>query len=521
MSHPSSQKSADASTRRALSLITLVVGLTAVAAALALGAVAVSVMSSEVQANEIDIASRQQLLTQRIGDATADLREDPNNTAARTELLRSSELLSTIRLGLLRGDARLGLDGEVPAEFAALYAADGLDLDSRMGRFERAAGDIAAVAGPVNSAAAAMIDAEVEGDRLIADLDQAIASLTAAQTLQASDNSQRTFITMALAGALMLGSVAALVMVRRRLGQREVTPVRVVEPTDRPTLTQTAAIARAQEAEAELDHTRSVVLASISHDLRMPLTSMVGYLEILGDEEAGPLNDEQQRMVGTALRNGTRLGRLVDDLLLVSLGTHGSAATTEMVDLALLAEDVKDSLAPRAADGRVALRVLRDSRDPVNVRGSRRQLEQVMLHVVGNALKFTPKRGRVQIEVGLDPSDPASARVRVIDNGVGLSKDRLEHLRERLSLTKRAESRQLNGTGLGLAIAHRFIESHGGQLKISSVESAGTTVTIDLPTVDAVAPAGALQSVLWPLGSRMRETLAARAVEAVEAAPSR
>jgi hypothetical protein len=233
----------------------------------------------------------------------------------------------------------------------------------------------------------------------------------------------------------------------------------------------------------ELDQVKSDFVATVSHDLRTPLTSIVGNTELILDGDAGDLAPMQRRLLETVDRNARRLDTLVGDLLLLSRIESGTlrlhprdVSVKEVVDGALEA-----LTAQRAADVQLDVSV---PAEPVLVRGDPDQLERVTTNLVGNALKFTPPGGRVEVGISCDPTH---VQLRISDTGIGIPPDELPHIFDRFFRSSRSQAKQRPGTGLGLTIAKSIVEQHGGTIQASANPSGGTTFVITLPRLVTAA----------------------------------
>lgn len=275
---------------------------------------------------------------------------------------------------------------------------------------------------------------------------------------------------MAVIVRRMAAPVADIVSAAERIAQRDYR-VRVSVPQHGPAWvgdTARAFNAMAQELDAQ-DTARRQLMADVAHELRTPLAVVQGTLEGLID---GVYPRDDQRLQG--LLEDTRvLSRLVDDLGTLATAESGAfALAREPVDVLALMNDVVASLAGRAREDGVALRVrsLAEietmSLDPVRIR-------QVLSNLVANALRYTPRGGAVDIEAR---SVTNGVEIRVADTGSGISAEALPHIFDRFY--KGAGS---SGSGLGLTIARRLIEAHGGTIRAESRPGVGTTFVVSLP----------------------------------------
>jgi signal transduction histidine kinase len=213
----------------------------------------------------------------------------------------------------------------------------------------------------------------------------------------------------------------------------------------------------------------------ISHELRTPVSAMLGHLELLRDD---PLTVDQERSVEVAERNAHRLLRLVDDLLFTArVDAGGFPLALEDVDVAEIARAAVVASRPVADRAGVRLdAVLPDG--PVPLRADPGRLAQVCDNLVSNALKLTPAGGSVTVRVtsGVD-----HVRIAVADTGLGIPADEVDRLFGRFFRTSTATRNAVPGVGLGLAITRSIVVAHGGAMEVASVEGKGATFTAVLP----------------------------------------
>ncbi|MGY1706149.1 sensor histidine kinase [Geodermatophilus sp. SYSU D00697] len=232
----------------------------------------------------------------------------------------------------------------------------------------------------------------------------------------------------------------------------------------------------------------------ISHELRTPLSSILGYLELVLDDPDQPLTDDQRQYLSTVERNAQRLLRLVGDLLFTAQVDAGRfSLQPEDVDLAAVVRAAEETARVTAAGAGVEVAV--DVPDGgLAVRGDAVRLGQACDNLVSNAVKFTPRGGRVTLalregwqapdgEVAGDPRPGAVpvARLAVSDTGIGIPAAEQAQLFARFFRASTARRAAVPGVGLGLAITKAITTAHGGTLDVSSVEGRGTTFTLTLP----------------------------------------
>ena len=225
-----------------------------------------------------------------------------------------------------------------------------------------------------------------------------------------------------------------------------------------------------------LGRAKSDFLSKISHELRSPLTSVIGYVELLIDGGAGEPSAEQKRMLAIIDRNGRRLLALIEDLLTMSrvdAGTFeldvGSVNLHEMIDR------VRETTAPAIAKAELQL-IVSLGRSSQLI-GDDDQLERALLNLVSNAVKFTAPGGQVEISTRSEGDEIA---ISVRDTGSGIPADEQEYLFTRFFRSTRSKEQQVAGTGLGLYIVKQIIELHGGAIDVGSTP-AGSTFTMRVP----------------------------------------
>lgn len=219
-------------------------------------------------------------------------------------------------------------------------------------------------------------------------------------------------------------------------------------------------------------------VANVSHELRTPLTAVKGLVETL---RAGAVDDPNVRdhFLETVEGETDRLIRLVNDLLILSRAdSEALNLQREAVDVAELAKVTLDRLAPRADAKALRLELEADPGTPLALADPDR-IEQVIVNLLDNAVKYSRQGEKVTVQVGND----ADQRVLVLvhDEGIGIPAEELPRVGERFYRTDKARSRAAGGSGLGLAIAQALVEAHGGLLWLESQEGQGTTVAFILP----------------------------------------
>jgi PAS domain S-box-containing protein len=234
---------------------------------------------------------------------------------------------------------------------------------------------------------------------------------------------------------------------------------------------------RRRHAESEAERLKDEFFGMVSHEMRTPLTSIIGYTELLGEFEAERLSDQGRGFLEVIERNARREMRLVGDLLaLVRIEGGSFTIEPEPTDFAQVAREAADAAAPRAEQGRVKLTATLDP-VPTSLADPHR-LGQVVDNLLSNAIKFTPEDGTVDLRLTRAGD---TAVLEVEDTGIGIPADEQEKLFDRLYRASSATERHIQGLGLGLTITKAIVEAHGGTISVASEENVGTTFRVELP----------------------------------------
>ena len=230
----------------------------------------------------------------------------------------------------------------------------------------------------------------------------------------------------------------------------------------------------------KLDEARREFVANVSHELRTPLTNIRSYTETLLDAAGEIPLDTEKQFLGVISGESERMARIVTDLLTLSKLDYGRMELRmTRFSLTDMLRNIGNAMKFTAQDSGHDLQV--DAPDGLpRIVGDRERLEQVVVNIVSNAVKYTPSGGHIRVTAR--KIEPNHVSITIVDDGVGIPKEDVPRLFERFYRVDKARSREAGGTGLGLAIAKEIVEQHEGRIKLDSESGKGTTVTITLPT---------------------------------------
>ncbi len=237
-----------------------------------------------------------------------------------------------------------------------------------------------------------------------------------------------------------------------------------------------ADLVRAKEEAERSNKFKDQFLSTMSHELRTPLNAVLGFSDLLCDARYGPLNERQQRYVNHIHTGGEHLLRLINDILDLSRIEAGHLQLTmESVPISLPFAEILDTLRP-LADKKKQSFLQHDTPD-ISVRADATRFKQVLMNLLGNAIKFTPEGGK--IELSARPLGEF-VRVEVRDSGPGISPEEQKRIFEAFYRLQQPGNKA-EGTGLGLAISQRLVELQGGQLGLESQPGSGSCFYFTLP----------------------------------------
>lgn len=227
----------------------------------------------------------------------------------------------------------------------------------------------------------------------------------------------------------------------------------------------------------KLDNMQKELVADVSHELKTPITSIMGYADTLLEGEYD--KETQDKFLNVIATEARRMAKLVTDLLTLSRYDNNKKATQkESFDLGELVRKCQDKLAIEIKKKNHTVNSFVTA-DVPPVYADKYDIERVVLNILTNSIKYTPDGGEIKIYVGFVYND---AYIKIFDNGIGIPEEDLTRIFERFYRVDKARTREMGGTGLGLSIAKEILDKNGGSIDIKSVVGQGTEVVIKIPT---------------------------------------
>jgi two-component system NtrC family sensor kinase len=227
----------------------------------------------------------------------------------------------------------------------------------------------------------------------------------------------------------------------------------------------------------ELDRIKSDFVHTVSHDLRSPLTAILGYVELI--QRVGPTNDQQTEFIKRVQISVRNITALINDLLDLGRIESGFDARKEFVPLSLIVEYAMDDLANSLKEKGHQINIEIPGDIP-KVFGDPSRLRQLVVNILGNAVRYTPKGGQIGIRLR---AETGQVILQVIDNGPGIPPSDQPYIFDKFYRASNIP-RDVPGSGLGLAIVKSIVENHQGRVWVDSTLGQGATFTVVLPTAD-------------------------------------
>jgi signal transduction histidine kinase len=236
------------------------------------------------------------------------------------------------------------------------------------------------------------------------------------------------------------------------------------------------ALARVEAA----SHAKSEFLGMMSHELRTPLNAIAGHVQLIELGVHGPINDQQREALGRVQRSQRRLLALINDVLnLTRTDAPQMEYDLRAVPLEPLLDEVTELLAPLFAAASLTCEVVQS--EALAVRADREKVHQVVLNLLGNAIKYTPAGGSVLVRTVVSATSPQTVEIDVCDSGIGIAPGMLERIFEPFVQLGSFADAQRDGIGLGLSISRRLARGMGGELRAMNNPDCGSTFRLTLP----------------------------------------
>ena len=227
----------------------------------------------------------------------------------------------------------------------------------------------------------------------------------------------------------------------------------------------------------KLDTMQKEFVADVSHELKTPITSIMGYADTLLEGEYD--KETQNKFLNVIATEARRMAKLVTDLLTLSRYDNNKTRTQkESFDLGELVKKCQDKLAIEIKKKNHTVNCFVTA-DVPPVYADKYDIERVVLNILSNSIKYTKEGGEIKIYVGFVYND---AYIKIFDNGIGIPEEDLSRIFERFYRVDKARTREMGGTGLGLSIAKEILDKNGGSIDIKSVVGQGTEVVVRIPT---------------------------------------
>ena len=282
----------------------------------------------------------------------------------------------------------------------------------------------------------------------------------------------------------MLARVGSALDGKREMDRRKSAYVRDLERKNRELEIAFATLEETNRELEEVSLAKSQILSTATHELKTPLTSIVGYVDrmLLREDTVGPLTERQRHYLETVQKNAHRLQKLVEDLLDISRLENGSfQVSPEDLNIPQEIDEVIQSLDTQLLDKEIAV-ALKLPPDLPAIKGDRLRFTQVISNLLSNAIKYSPDQSTVTIAA---KAHETYVQLAVSDTGIGISAEDQAQLFTKFFRADNTSTREQSGTGLGLYITKMMVEAHGGGIWAKSALGKGTTLSLVWPRADA------------------------------------
>ena len=237
-------------------------------------------------------------------------------------------------------------------------------------------------------------------------------------------------------------------------------------------------LANAYEELKSLDKMKDEFLSNVGHELKTPMVSIIGYNELLNEENLGPLNAEQKKATEVVARSSEKLRTLIDSILYLSISNAGKINYVfNPIQISDLIDNVVSDMYPQIKEKRILIKKSVTGNIPL-LNGDENYLAQLLVNLIDNAIKFTPSSGSITIAAD---SKEDKLHISVEDTGIGIPENLIPNLFQRFYQIDASTTRRYSGTGLGLYICKNIVEAHKGEIWVESEEGNGTKFHITLP----------------------------------------